>query len=179
MLILSGIECEIALQLSLLRHSWLKNQILKMDAGYVVHMYGRPSLLEERESFERKIQLGGEFESKLRLCRKLAHGMVEGFSPAQLIELSPLGGLPVETQEIIKSVLHREYLKETGIAQWVEPMEQAIDSLEKAFSQFTNVWYQPPPVQRSVIQEAFEGLQQYARVLHELLGRLPEGIVLP
>jgi len=178
-LILRGLPCEVALHRGLLWHSWLKNQVLKMDSGYVVQMHRRPSLKEERESFERKIQAGGEFESNLTNARKLVGNMVHGFSPTQLIESGSFATLSAEAHEVIKSVIHKEYLRQTRIEEYVEPASDAINELEDAYKEFAIAWYQKPPVSDKVIQQCFELLQCRARKLHELLGRLPEGIVLP
>lgn len=179
MLILRGMPCDAALRRGLLWHSWLKNQILKMDSGYVVQMHRRPSLQEERESFERKIHAGGEFESNLDDARQLVLNMVEGFSPIQLVDSGPLAIMSVKAREAIKSVVHREYLIQTRIEECIMPITSAIDELELAYREFASTWYQHPSADQAAIQKSFESLQHCARNLHELLGRLPEGIVLP
>lgn len=178
-LILRGMPCDAALQRGLLWHSWLKNQILKMDASYVAHMHSRPSLLKERESFERKIQPGGEFESKLDKARSFAHDMVDGFSPAQLVDSRPLAKLSSEARAGLKSVIHGEYLEQTSIEERTGPITGAVDELGKVLSEFRDVWYRRPHCEAELIRAGFEQLQARARALHEMLGNLPEGIVLP
>jgi hypothetical protein len=163
----------------ILRHSWLKNQILTMDAGYVIQMRGRPSLHEEREAFERKIRPGGEFESRLGEARKLVREMVDGFSPAQLVDSGPLAGLSPEARAAVKSVVHREYLSRTMIEKCVGPAAAACDALEDALRKFSDDWFRQPYPGAVVIRKRFEELQQRARALSESLGDLPEGIVLP
>ncbi len=179
MLILRGMPCDAALQRGLLWHSWLKNQILKMDAGYVTHMHSRPSLLEERESFERKIQPEGEFESRLDEARRFARDMIDGFSPAQLVDTGPLAAISAEARASLKEVVHGEYLKQTSIEARTEPVAAAVDELGKALRKFRDVWYQQPRADAEQIRAGFEQLQTRARALHEMLGNLPEGIVLP
>lgn len=178
-LILRGMPCDAALQRGLLWHSWLKNQILKMDAGYVAHMHSRTSLLEERESFERKIQPGGEFESRLDEARRFARDMVDGFSPAQLVDSGPLAAIPAEARASLKKVIHGEYLKQTSIEERTKPVAVAVDELGKALGEFRDVWYRHPHSGAEQIRAGFEQLQTRARTLHEMLGNLPEGIVLP
>ncbi|MET0621810.1 MAG: hypothetical protein ABW250_02410 [Pyrinomonadaceae bacterium] len=178
MLILKGIPCSAARQRGILRHSWLKNQILGIDAGFVVQMRGRPSLREARESFERKILPGGEFDLRLGEARQLARDMVDGFSPTQLANSGPLADLPAEVLAAVKSAVHREYLSETGIEQREGPLNAACDLLADALREFSDVW-----VGRTsgpnMLRKSFEQLQLRARALHEQLEQLPEGIVLP
>ena len=179
MLILKGLPCDAAMLRGILRHSWLKNQILTMDAGYVIQMRGRPSLREEREAFERKIRSGGEFESRLGEARRLVREMVDGFSPAQLVDSGPLAGLSPEARAAVKSVVHREYLSRTMIEKCVGPAAAACDALEVALREFSDDWFRQPYPGAVVIRKRFEELQQRARALSDSLGDLPEGIVLP
>ena len=179
MLILKGMPCDAAMRRGLLWHSWLKNQILKMDAGYVVHIHSRPDLQEERESFERKIRPSGEFDSKIKEARQFVRDMVEGFSPAQLIDTGPLASLSAEARASIKSTIHVEYLIETMMEHQTEPISVAIDELEQALKKFARAWSRQPPADRALVSQRFEQLQEAARTLHERLGNLPEGIVLP
>jgi hypothetical protein len=171
--------CEAALQRGLLWHSWLKNQILKTDAGYVAYIHSRPSLLGERESFEQKIQPGGEFELRLDEARRFARDMVDGFSPAQLVDSGPLANLSDEVRVSLKSAVHGEYLARTLIEEHTGPVAEAVEELGKALGEFKDVWYRRPPSGAGLIKENFEQLQARARVMHEILGDLPEGIVLP
>lgn len=179
MLILKGLSCDVALRRGLLWHSWLKNQILKMNAEYVAQIHGDPSLQEERASFERKIQAGGEFESRLSEARRLAGDMVEGFSPAQLVDFGSLANLSPEARASIKSVIHDEYLRQTMIEERTGPIAGAIDDMESALKGFSTIWYRRPPAGLDLVRTEFENLQACARRLHEKLGSLPEGIVLP
>lgn len=179
MLILRGMPCDAALQRGLLWHSWLKNQILKTDPGYVAYIHSRPSLLEERESFEQKIQPGGEFESRLDESRRFSRDMVDGFSPAQLVDSGPLANLSDEVRASLKSAVHGEYLEQTLIEERTRPVAEAVEELGKALGEFKAVWYQRPRSGANLIRESFEQLQARARVLHVMLGNLPEGIVLP
>lgn len=179
MLILRGMPCDAALQRGLLWHSWLKNQILKTDAGYVAYIHSRSSLFEERESFEQKIQPGGEFESRLDEARRFARDMVDGFSPAQLVDGGPLANLSDEVRAGLKSAVHDEYLEQTLIEERTGPVAEGVEELSKALGEFNDVWYRRPPSEAGLIRESFEQLQARARVLHEMLGDLPEGIVLP
>jgi hypothetical protein len=178
-LILKGLPCDAALRRGLLWHSWLKNQILKMNADYVAQMHGDTSLQEERESFERKIQAGGEFESKLSDARRFASEMIEGFSPAQLVDSGPLANLSAEARTSIKAVIHDEYLRQTMIEERTGPIASGVDDMERALKGFSTVWYRRPPAQQDLVKTEFERLQACARLLHEKLGSLPEGIVLP
>jgi len=178
-LILKGLPCDAALQRGLLRHSWLKNQILQISPDFVAQVNSRPSLWEERESFEKKIQSGGEFETKLNDARQLIRDMVKGFSPEQLVDRGPLANLSQKARESVKAVIHDIYLRQTKIEQYTEPVTRAIDDLENALREFTTVWYLQQSAEQNLIRNRFEQVQECARILHEKLGDLPEGIVLP
>lgn len=179
MLILRGMPCSAALRRGLLWHSWLKNQILNMDAGFVVRMYSHPALREARESFERKIQPGGEFEAKLHDARQFVQDIIGGYSPAQLVDIGVLSSLSAEVRASIKATIHQEYLAQTGIEQHTELIANAIDNLEQALKEFADAWYRQPVLEESLLKSRFEQSQARARTLHNELEKLPEGIVLP
>lgn len=179
MLTLKGMPCDAARRRGLLWHSWLKNQILKIDAGYIAYIHDRPDLQDEKESFEGKIREGGDFESRLSEARQLARDTVDGFSPSQLVDSGPLAILSPEARESIKSTIHCEYLKLTRIEEQTSRIDAAIDDLESALKEFSAAWYGHPPNDHNTVHSRFEHLQACARTLHERLGELPQGIVLP
>jgi hypothetical protein len=63
---------QIAAQCGRLYHYWLKNQVLVRNAGHVARMYCHQSSPEARDSFERLIRPGGEFDLNLSEIRQIA-----------------------------------------------------------------------------------------------------------
>ena len=171
-------HCDIGQQLSRLSHSWLKNQIIKVKPSVVARVRTDAARLEARLDFEDHIKPGGEFDRRIEETRALAHRIIEGFSPQQLIDDGPLAALSSEARDAIKTVIHREYLEQTEIEQTIEPLVHAIDDLENALRVLSRIWFHQNSEDSDLI-DAFEQLQLKAKALHGKIGNLPEGIVLP
>lgn len=171
-------RCEAALLRGSLRHSWLENEIIDRRPDDIAKWYGTFS--PERVSLEKGISPKGEFYLRLGKARELADIMITSFSPAQLVENSVLARLPMDVKQLIKGILHNTYLEKTGIAELTSPLEDAINKFALELQHFTETWYSSrPPAGSEAVRGGFLRLQERARELHEILGCLPEGIVLP
>ena len=171
-------HCDIYQQLGRLSHSWLENQIIRVEPSVVACVRTDAAMLKARLDFEERIKPGGEFDRRIVETRALAHRISDGFSPQQLIDDGPLATLSSEAREAIKTVIHREYLEQTEIEQTIEPLVHAIDDLENALRVLSRIWFQQDSEDSDLIN-AFEHLQLKAKALHGKIGNLPEGIVLP
>lgn len=160
-----------------LRHSWLENQIILRRTNFISLLYLNNS--NERHAFEERIKSGGEFDSNLHEARVLQQAMVDGFSPARLVDSGPLIRLPEDVRSLMKDVLHKAYLAETQIDKVAASMEPAIEELAQSIKHFSGVWFQGASVDSQEIETSFRAIQDRAKVLHEILGSVPRGIVLP
>jgi hypothetical protein len=176
--IVAQIPCEAAMKRGILRHSWLKNQILPINPEYVVRVRNSQSLLDVRRDFERLIGPNGEFSVHLDVAAQLARNLEAWFSPAQLVDLGPLAIVPNDIRKIIKSNIHAEYLDRNGIEKQRAPIANAVKDLRKALNEFTASWFQRPSVSEDLIRDGFVRVQMNAAVLQDALGYLPEGFVL-
>lgn len=174
-----SLPSELSQERGRLRHLWLKNQVLALNEDFVVLMHGKRSLQKARESFESKIQPDGEFTIRLNDARRLVQQMLEGFSPAQLVDLGPLEQLSKDARRQVKSVSHDLYLRKTAIAELSESLTGAITDLANALQEFTTTWFEQPTAHETLIRSRFAHFQLCAQALQEKLGRSPEGIVLP
>ena len=179
MLQLVGMSCEVRQRCSRLSHSWLKNEILNLDPGYIGLLYQRTAHSVARTSFEQKIQVDGLFSARIEEASQLANEMIDGFSPEQVVDTSALRNLPAETRKAIKEVLRAEYLIQTDIESKVKQIHLAIADLKKALGSFAETWFGRKSVKPEKIQAGFTLVQVRAQALHGLLAKLPEGIVLP
>jgi len=176
---LVGMPCEVRQRCARLSHSWLKNQILNLDPGYVGLIYQRAADSEARTSFEQKIQVNGLFSGRIEETCQLANEVIDGFSPEQVVDTSALKNLPAETRKAIKEVLRAEYLIQTDIESKVKQIHLAIAELKSALFNFTEAWFGQESAESEKIQAGFALVQVRAQTLHGLLTNLPEGIVLP
>jgi hypothetical protein len=160
-----------------LRHSWLEHMILERNPERVAQMHGLTS--SRREAFEKLIEPNGEFHQYLAEARRLVQIMVDGFSPAELVDKSALGCLPTDVLVLIKGILHQVYLTQSNIAHAAHHVKNAVEDLSNELQLFAGVWFDSPPSDYNTIKERFKGVQNRAQVLHAVLGRLPKGTILP
>jgi hypothetical protein len=164
-----GMDQIFAAQCGFLCHSWLKNDVLKRDAGYVAQMRCRQSLREKRDSFERKIRPGGEYELNFSQARQIVRSAIASFGPTW----TPNRSLSGKSQEARLNDAPRPDIFS------VARIELIIDDWERVFQEFRDVWYQQPQIEETVIQEKFKLVQEHAGKLRELLEWLPKGIASP
>jgi len=177
MLILYGITNEAVSICKDLRHNWLGHEVLNFDANYISKIYAEAS--PSRERFVERIKPGGAFDMNLKKAKALSVSVIDGFSPAQLVDNGPLGALQDDTRALIKRVLHNDYLEKTGIIELSESIQIAASDLSDAYTHFVKEWYSQPPAGQARIKESFEKVQSCGKALCEALGKLPKGVVLP
>lgn len=177
MLILYGINNEAVSICKDLRHNWLSNEVLLFKANFISKIYAEES--PSRQRFVERIKPGGAFEMNLDRARALSAIIIDGFSPAQLVHSGPLGSLPEDARELIVSALHQDYLEKTDIVELSKSIQIAVSDLSEKYAHFTSEWYSQPPAEQSRIEESFGEVRSCAKVLHELLEKLPKGVVLP
>jgi hypothetical protein len=178
MFVLEDVQCEAENLRGQLHHSWLKNELLSMlRPDSLVKMHETQSL--KRASFEEKIKPAGKFSQWIRDARRLCEIMMDGFSPAQLVESGPLAALPAEVRALTKEVLHGAYLRQSGIEELRGPLQSATEELSDELEDFAKTWFQAPPAESSQIAAAVERVVEYARKLQEVVERLPKRIVMP
>jgi hypothetical protein len=176
--ITSQIPCDAAQKRGILRHSWLENQVLPVSEEFLILMRKSGTLVKARKSFERMIEPRGQFSDYCNLANQLVLGMVDGFSPACLVDDGPLAILPTPLSEVIKSALHSQYLEQSRIEEHSVPISNAIKNVKKALGRFSRLWFQQPKVDDQSIKSAFAAVQATAAGLQKQLGTLPEGFVL-
>ena len=104
MFVLDDAPCEAEILRSQLHHSWLKNELLILRPQYLARMHNTQS--PERASFEEKITPAGKFSQRIQDARRFCETLVDGFSPAQLLETGALSSLPSDVRASMRQVLH-------------------------------------------------------------------------
>ena len=177
MFVLRDVPCEAENLRSQLHHSWLKNELLMRRPEFLAKMHAGQS--PERASFEEKLSPEGKFLQGIHDSRRLCEMMTDGFSPAQLVDNTPLAELPPNVRMLMKKTLHEAYLQESGLEKVGKRLQSAIDRLSRELEEFAKTWFRQPPAASGIITAAFQRVVARARKLQEILTRLPTGIVLP
>lgn len=152
-----------------LKHSWLENGILCARPANVV---GRRA----DGSFEREGKIA-QYLNDIDVTRQLAEDLIQGFSPAQLVDqLGPLQKLPEETRLKIKEAVHDAYLDSSGMTELAESLGQEAEVFAKEFEKFSKVWNTGDDTD---LKKAWQGVLQKAETLLAVFEKLPKGVVLP
>jgi hypothetical protein len=162
---------------SRLRHSWLENQVLNRDSSVVADRHD--ALTEAGIVFKKKICANGEFAGAAKAARELCDIMIDGLSPARLLDRKPLSLLPGELNKLLADDLHQLYLERSRIEKSKSELQTAIMEFEGVLFMLCRLWNAEPRVEREAVKTAFEGLQCIGRKLHAALGSVPQGTVLP
>jgi hypothetical protein len=175
--ILHGILNDAVLISKDLRHNWLGHEVLPFEDEYIAMIYVEDS--PSRDRFAERIRPGGTFEHYIGKAKALSAIVVQGFSPAQLVDDGPLLALSDEGRALIRSLLHDEYLKQTGIESLSLSLQAAVSDLFERYKHFVKHWYSEPRAAQEEIKESFGDFQRSAKVFDEVLESLPKGVVLP
>ena len=180
-IILLGWPCAAEDSRSRISHDWLGNRILRLNAEVVAEMHGEES--EDREEFESYLLPGGACEQYLGELRKLAETVVDGYSPAQLVAQTALNTLPKDSQDQVKTAIHKAYLNAringgNTIEDLQVALRAAVHAFEAALADFRNAW-SSGDVPAQAIRHRFEDVLRQASNLREALSQLPRGIILP
>jgi hypothetical protein len=162
---------------SRLRHSWLENQVLNRDSSVVADRHDTST--EAGVVFKRKICTDGEFAHAAKEVREFCNIMIEGLSPARLLDRKPLSLLLGELRQLIAGDLHQLYLKRSEIERAKAEIRATVVEFEASLVALCRLWNTEPRVDKEVVKTAFEKLQCIGRKLHAALGIVPQGTILP
>ena len=155
-----------------LKHSWLENQVCNKTANDVATLW-RTQIWDE--------VIGEIFQYRIDQMRELANELVNGFSPAQLVDqLSPLQNFSEENRFRLKNVLHSAYIENSGISALSELLSQEIEGFAQEFTRFLTVWNTKRTDENEpALRHGWNQLQQVANSLLAVFEKLPKGVVLP
>jgi hypothetical protein len=122
-----------------------------------------------------------DLHSRLTQLHDLAMTLIDGFSPAQLIDqVHPLKALPYETRENMKIVVHEAYLSATGIHQTQDSLSRESDELTAEFNILRMLWELSHTSENEILVcQCWEKILARCKTVHALLAQLPNGVVLP
>lgn len=164
----SGLPCRKADERGTLRHTWLDRRL----------MYG---LKVDRDKWLRasagdplpRVLAGIPFQ--LEKLGALLNLMVEDFSPAQLVDSGPLGGLPQELRQLLREALHKAYLASGEIVLLQQTLRDAIEGFTAAAARIETAWRSGDRNEKDFL---FDELSAQACRLRDALA-LPQGVILP
>ncbi len=154
---------------SKIKHSWFENKVLQ---------YGPANIPARRRdgSLAREGYIEA-FAEHLDLARELVRTMIDGFSPAQLVDrLEPLQYLSAEELGLLKEGVHRAYLERCDIEAVAQDLGRAVENLAAAFSRFRELWDEGGD---AALEAAWVEILRLTEDLLEQFERLPQGVALP
>jgi hypothetical protein len=172
MTMVRGIPCPANTLRDKLRHTWLENQIFFYNSDDVVSFW-------KDGDWSHTINLVyGEY---IQQAIELADNLIDGFSPAQLVdELSLFRSLTEETRNKIKKAIHETYLATTNISSLEEPLRKAAIGMQTEIINLQILWGLPHVIDNErALRQCWERIGSKGKPLHCLLGKLPKGVVLP
>lgn len=165
-----NIYCEASGRRGVLRHAWLENQILNKTPEEAITLCSQP---QGWRALER------DFPSSVRQASELVESLVEGASPAQLIDkLGPFTSLTDESRTALKRAVHEAYLESSGILELKGPITTAIDKLEAALIEFRKAWTNRDRDGLPLVHRTWLRVRECADALRDLLEH-PKGVVFP
>jgi len=182
MIVAVGMPCDAERTRSKLSHGWLGNKVQRLTAKSVATMHANRS--PSRANFEERLFSDGLYDNRLRSLKDLTEMVVEGYSPARVVERGPLTQFSEPVQTAIEEVLHEQYLKTPlyeghCIVELQAELRAATDNFSSALDNFRAVWFQDPSASANDVQTSFQTLLKHASSLREALDHLPRGFVLP
>lgn len=182
MIVLVGMPCEAESARSELRHDWLGNKVQRLEAKTVADMHANPS--PSRDDFEERLLPDGLYGDRLRSLRTLVETLVEGYSPARLVERGPLAQFPEPVKMALENTLHEQYLRtpihgDACIEELQENLREATQEFSSTLEDFRAVWFREPSASTSEVRASSEKLLEQASSLRDALNHLPRGFVLP
>lgn len=168
MLIPWNIDCKASTLRGVLKHAWLEKPILDKEPDTAAQLCAQPGGWGTLKT---------EFPVRLRQLRELTETMVEGFSPAQLVDrLGAFAAVSMPAREAMKKAVHEAYLESSGIRDLQPLLRSAADEIETAIRRFRET---ATDGQQEALRRAWQDVLASATKLHDILERLPKGIVLP
>jgi len=114
------------------------------------------------------------FDESLEQTRVMSSTGADDFSPARLVELSPLRELPDDAKELIRTAVHSAYMERTDIHAKLQRVCVEADRTEEALGDLRKTWASGEQVESGLAR--FQGA---AAGLYDALGELPDGVVIP
>lgn len=167
-----GIPCTANALRDKLRHTWLENQIFFYDVDDVVSFW---------EDGDWSNTINSVYPELIQEAIDLANNLVDGFSPAQLIdELLSLKPLSKDTRNRFKKAVHEAYLSATNISSVENPLREAATAMQIELMELQRLWGMPHGADNEkALRQCWERIGLKGKPLHSLLGKLPKGVVLP
>ena len=153
-----------------LKHTWLERRLLPLLKRE------RSAWLEAAPGRPLPSPLEG-ITGRIKEARELLAALVDGYSPAQLVDREPLRVLPDDIKKIIQDAIHRAYLDLRIIQPLASELEAAIKQLEKVVEKVVTAWANAAA--REMRARVLEELEVAAERLRRALEALPRGVVLP
>lgn len=154
---------------STLKHTWLERRLL-------------PRLqLERKEWLAKKDQgrlpevLAG-LPGRIAVAWELNAEVIQGYSPAQLVDQGVLSALPDDLRQILREAVHQAYLAAGIIQEPAAALEAALKKFEAVASQVPVAWRQSD---KKYLADVLDKLEKTAQCLKGALEALPRGVVLP
>ena len=161
--------CQADITRGQLKHSWIENEIQGTQPTNVVNR-------RRDGSWERDGKIT-KFIRNIELTRQLAHDMIQGFSPSQLVnQLGPLQKLSAEIRANIEKAVHDSYLESSDIEDLADDLRLEVEIFAKEFKKFSEVWQKGDD---AALRNAWQGVLEKAEALLSVFERLPNGVVLP
>ncbi len=152
-----------------LKHSWLENEVLQYRSDNVVNR-------RRDGSWKRDGRIAAH-EDRIADLMELADGLVDGFSPAGLVDrLEPLEALAPEAREMVKAAVHQAYAERHGMEELAVSLKAEAEYFRQSFVSFKKAWEDGDD---AALEDAWDQVLQQAQALVAVLEKLPRGVVLP
>jgi hypothetical protein len=153
-----------------LEHTWLKRRLLYR-------------LRTERDEWLKAVAteplpdiLAG-IPAQIEETRKLLTSVIEGYSPARLIDHGLLAALPEKARDLIRDAVHKAYLNSEAMQPIVCRLEAALSDFESNAEEIPCAWFSG--VGDEKLTRVLMNLEYSAERLRKALLELPQEVVLP
>lgn len=159
----SAVSCELAQRKTNLEHNRLKHMLINS-------LRSKHTDWLSSEAFPAELSV---LEICIAEARAISSALIDGYSPAQMVELGPLRYLPEQTRVAVRDAIHCAYLKCGIVQNKKDALENATQQFEKVARLIQSAW------NSTAREELLHRLGAASRELQEKLNELPEGIVWP
>ena len=160
-------SCYTAILRGRLKHSWLENQVLNKSAKDILEMRSEGAWNALME----------QFPTRVREARGLVEAMLEGFSPAQLVDRIEIFAVLSETTKAsLRGTLHSGYLAQSEVRAQQQSLASTTNELAGVLDRVSRLWREGSDCD---LERAWQDVISAAAALRDELEALPKGIVLP
>lgn len=163
----SGLLCTEGDERGPLRHTWLERRLiyeLRVD---------RDKWLRAAAGDPLPGVLAG-IPVQLKRVSTLLDRMIEDFSPAQLVDRGPLGGLSQEVRQLLREALHNAYLASGEVLLLQQNLRESLARFSAVAGRIETVWRSGDRAAKNAL---FDELGAQASQLRDALA-LPQGVIL-